>query len=172
MSKRAFNVPTLLQSVTALISGLQAGLLGGVTEILIGGTVYKIADLITALKGAQATFQGVADAETALAGAVQTLNDQGPAAVKLIKQTRNSVKGQLGGQNPNLPKLGMKVDKDPTPLTTPQKATKVARNLATRTARHTMGSVQKSKVKGQVPAAEPAAPTASPPAAAPVKASS
>jgi len=173
MAQREFDVPLLLQWITALINGLNAGLLGGLTEILVGGTVYKITDLVTALQKGQAMLQAVADAEAALAAAVQNLNDQGAAVQKLIRQSRKSVKGQLGGQNANLPKFGIKPDKTTTPLTVPQKATKVEQNAATRVARRTMGTVQKAKVHGQVPAESPPAaapaPTASPPAAAPVK---
>ncbi len=176
MAQREFDVPLLLQQVTALIAGLQANLLGGLTEILVGGTVYKIADLVTALQKSQALLQAVVDAQAALAVQVQVLNEQGAATEKLIRQARKSVKGQLGGKNANLPKFGIKPDKDTTPLTAPQKVAKVEKNAATRTARHTMGAVQKSKVHGEVPAetapAAAPAPAASPSAAAPVKTAS
>ncbi len=172
MAKREFDVPTMLQQVTALLNGLKAGTLAGLTEVLVGGTVYKIADLVTALQAVQAMLQAVVDAETGLAKAVETLNDQGPAAEKLLKQTRKSVKAQLGAQSASLPQFGLKADKVRTPLTAQQNVTKVERNLATREARHTMGTAQKAKVHGDVPAAGPAAPAASPPATAPVKAAS
>jgi len=164
MARRAFDVPELLTWVTALLNGLNSGTLAGLTEILVGGTVYKIPDLVTVLQQVQAMLQEVVDAETALAKAVQTLNDQGPAARKLLQQTRRSVKAQIGNKSASLPLFGLVADKDRTPLTVQQTATKVERNLATREARHTMGPAQKAKVHGQVPAApqEPApAPAAS-----------
>jgi hypothetical protein len=157
MARRAFKVPVILEWMNALLAALAPGTLNGVTEILVAGTPYKVADLRAKLASIQAVFQAVVDGETALAMAVEALNEQGPAGVLFVRQTRAAVKGGIGKQSVALEAYGMKPDKTPEPLTVEATATKVARAAATREARHTVGPKAKSRIKGKVAPPAPAA---------------
>jgi hypothetical protein len=154
------------------------------TSLVIGGTSYKTADVITNVQtlvnsaqtvvSSRATWQANILADEALRAKNKTF----------MSGLRQSLLVAFGGSVDVLADFGLTPHKTPATRTPEQKAASAAKAKATRAARHTMGSKQKAAIKGttvtapqsgdvtKVPVtpAAPASPSPTAPAAAPVPA--
>jgi hypothetical protein len=172
----ATKVPNRTQRVTAnqnLIGGLQKHQ-DTLPSLVIDGTSYKTADIITTLQGIVNSAAAVVSSRATWQTAVQA-DKQGRAKNQtFVSGLKQALHVAFGNSIDTLAEFGLTQRKTRTPRTPQQKAASTAKSMATRAARHTMGSKQKAAIKGSVtpPATvDGTAPTASAaPAVAPAPA--
>jgi hypothetical protein len=110
------------------------------------GASYTREELLEIIEAARQKYKLVREARVQLAALLLDRDKSEPEATKIIMNMRLTAQVVLGRTNPDLEKLGFKVEKKPAPLTVEQKALRNARIQATRLARHTMGSRQREAV--------------------------
>lgn len=154
----------VFEALTELDKGLQTEMPTGCTQLTAGGKVSQLTDLSTEVAGMLAIYQTVETTGLAHKNALKARDDAEPTVMARYQEIATAVKAALGKRSPNLPKLGLKTNKTPTPLTAAQKLERNAKAQATRKARGTKGKKQVRAMHGEVPtpAPQPSAPVVPP----------
>ena len=162
---RAVNQTRIL----ALIAGVEKHF--GTLPVLIDGTTYASADIVTKLEGRVNADNAVVAAKAAWLAALK--EDEDPEVTAFIGKLVQAVRIMYGNSPGILGDFGVAPPKARL-VSTQTKVLAAAKGKATRVARHTMGSNEKKGIKGSVtqvtvgssgsssdgspPAAPPAAP--------------
>ena len=180
MSAKFANRNEQLTAEQRLIVGLQKHE-QTLTSLVIDGTPYKTADVITVVQTLVDSAQAVVSSRATWQANIIADENARAKNKTLMSGLRQALLVAFGSSIAVLADFGMTPHKTPAARTPEEKAQATAKALATRTARHTMGKKQKAQIKGTVAAspqsgdvtkapaapAAPATPTSTAPAAAP-----
>jgi hypothetical protein len=131
--------------VLALIAGVQKHF--GTTPVLVDGTTYAPADIVTKLQGRANADDAVVATKAVWEAAVK--EDEDPEVTAFITKLAQTVRFMYAGSPAIMADFGVAPPK-PRVVSTQTKVLAAAKAKATRAARHTMGSKQKKTVKGSV----------------------
>src|SRR5579859_4255176 len=123
---------------------------GTLTSLVIGGTSYKVADVIALVQGLVNSAKAVVSTRATWQASVATDKDERTKHKAFMSGVRQALLVAFGTSVDVLADFGLAPRKPRTPRTPEQKAAAVAKAQATRVARHTMSKKQKSAVKGDV----------------------
>jgi hypothetical protein len=118
--------------------------------LVIGGTSYKTADVITVVQGLVNSAKAVVTSRATWQAAVSADKAERSKQKTFMSGVRQSLLVAFGGSIDVLADFGLAPHKARTAPTPQQKQAAAAKAKATRAARHTMGNKQKKAVKGDV----------------------
>jgi hypothetical protein len=116
--------------------------------LVIGGTSYKTADVITIMQGLVNSANAVVASRATWQAAVVADSAGRTKEKAFISGVRQSLFVAFGGAIDTLADFGLTPHKARTALTPEEKQAAAAKGKATRAARHTMGRKQKAQIKG------------------------
>jgi hypothetical protein len=154
-----------LAAVQALIAGTQKHFPNG--SLTFGNTTYTSASLITLLQSVANAITALNAAQLAAKHALTTLQGVLAQVEPVMQVYERFLQATFDNAAPTLADFGLEPRKEPTPLTSEEKAAAAAKARATRLARGTTSKKQKLTVKGNVTGITVTpitAPTAAPPA--------
>jgi hypothetical protein len=146
------KVPNRTQRTTAnqnLIDGLKKHQ-DTLPSLVIDGTSYKTADIITTLQGFLNSAATVVSSRATWQAAVQADEQGREKGQTFVSGLKQALHVAFGNSIDMLADFGLVQRKTRAPRTPQQKAASAAKAKATRAARHTMGSKQKTAIKGSV----------------------
>jgi hypothetical protein len=137
-------------------------------SLVIAGTTYKTADVLTVLKARIDALNAVVIAKATWQNAVKADFDERAKTKALLAGLRQALLVAYSGQVDHLADFGL-VGRKPAVITPEKRVVAIQKAKATRAARHTMGKKQKGAIHGAVPSPGPAsggtqAPPPAPPA--------
>jgi len=118
--------------------------------LVIGGTSYKTADVITVVQGLVNSAKAVVTSRATWQAAVSADKAERSKQKTFMSGVRQSLLVAFGGSIDVLADFGLAPHKARTAPTPEQKQAAAAKAKATRAARHTMSTKQKKAVKGDV----------------------
>jgi hypothetical protein len=136
-----------------------------VASLMVAGTSYKAADIVTVLQARLSTAAAAQSTRASWQNAVKADKDERARTKPFVDGVRQALLVAPSGSIDTLADFGLSPRKVRV-ITPEQKAIAAAKAQATRKARHTMGSVQKKDVKGSVTATLVVTPVAGPASAA------
>jgi hypothetical protein len=137
-----------------LIAGLQKHQ-QSVPSLVIGGTSYKTADVITGIQTLVDSGQAVVSSRATWQANVASDKALRAKNKTFMSGVRQSVLVAYGNSIDVLSDFGLTPRKKPAPRTPEEKTASAAKAKATRAARHTMGKKQKAQIKGTVTSPSP-----------------
>jgi hypothetical protein len=150
-----------------IVSGLQKHE-ADLTSIVLAGTSYKTADIITIVQGLINSAQLVLSNRATWQASIVADENERAKNKPFMSGLRAAIRAAYGGSIDVLADFGLTPRKIPAVRTPQEKAEAAAKAKATRAARHTMGSKQKALITGTSVASQPSGDTTKVPAPAPV----
>jgi hypothetical protein len=144
-----------------LLSGEQKMIVGlqkheqTLTSLVIDGTPYKTADVITVVQTLVNSAQAVVSSKATWQANIIADDNARAKNKTFMSGLRQSLLVAFGSSVDVLADFGMTPHKTRAVRTPEEKAEATAKALATRAARHTMGKKQKAQIKGTVAASPP-----------------
>jgi hypothetical protein len=149
-----------------IVTGLQKHE-ADLTSIVLAGTSYKTADIITIVQGLINSAQLVVSNRAAWQASIVADENARAKNKPFMSGLRAAIRAAYGGSIDVMADFGLTPRKTPAVRTPQEKAEATAKAKATRAARHTMGSKQKAQITGTSAAPQPSGDVTKVPAAAP-----
>jgi hypothetical protein len=154
MSSKSTNRSQQQSAEQKMIVGLQKHE-QTLTSLVIGGTTYKTADIITVVQTLVNSAQTVVSSRATWQANVIADENARTKNKTFMSGLRQSLLVAFSSSVDVLADFGMTPRKTPAARTPEEKAEATAKALATRAARHTLGKKQKAQIKGTVAASPP-----------------
>jgi hypothetical protein len=154
MSSKLTNRNQQVSAEQKMIVGLQKHE-QTLTSLVIGGTTYKTADVITVVQTLVNSAQAVVSSRATWQANVIADKNARTKNKTFMSGLRQSLLVAFSSSVDVLADFGMTPRKTPAARTPEEKAEATAKALATRAARHTLGKKQKAQIKGTVAASPP-----------------
>jgi hypothetical protein len=125
------------------ISGLLSALPPTVTQLMVGGVLFQIPDLIKFVQEAVKPWKDVREAHAIIRAVMAARPEDAARLVQLLADLRDSLKTVLGSRNEALTQFGIKPKRSRKPTSPEKQAQAVAKAKLTRAKRGTLGKRQR-----------------------------